>query len=74
MRYTDEDLLYDMISCLDYDAFQYGNDGEWYAQGEYHNIDRFENNGSIVVPYGATDEELKRYEENKPKGFWKIYI
>ena len=31
--FTDSDLLYAMIECLDYEAFQYGNDAEWYAQG-----------------------------------------
>ncbi len=72
-KFTESDLLYEMISCLDYDAFQYGNDAAWYAQGEYHDIKNYNSiTGEKITPYGVTDFE--RYENEKPKGFWKVYI
>ena len=71
--FTDSDLLYAMIECLDYEAFQYGNDAEWYAQGEYHDIKRLNAiTGVELEPYGVKD--LERFENEKPKGFWKVYI
>lgn len=71
--FTDSDLLYAMIECLDYDAFQYGNDGEWYAQGEYHDINKVDPvTGAERTPFGAVD--LERYENDKPNGFWKEYV
>lgn len=72
LKFSDSDILYSMIECLDYDKSQYGNDGPWYAQGEYHDISHFGIKGEKVTPYGVTD--LERYESNKPKGFWKIYF
>lgn len=70
-KYTDSDLLNDMISCLDYHTFVYGNDGPWYAQGEYHDIN-IDYGNLLIDPYGSTN--LVEYENNKPKGFWKYYV
>lgn len=71
-KFSESDLLYAMIECLDYEALQYGNDGSWYAQGLYSDIKCKNAQGDTITPHGTSD--FNRFENNKPKGFWKFYI
>lgn len=71
-KFTDRDLLYAMIERLDYDKFKYGNDGPWYTQGEYHDIEGITHKGDKIKPHGTIHYD--EYDNGKPNGMWMIYI
>ena len=67
-KIMDSDLLYEMIKCLDYDTFTYGNMVE-YTIGLPFDINPHDKS---YETYGVKNKE--DYENNKPTGFWFMYF
>lgn len=72
MKFTDSDLLYEMIECLNFHEIKTLNDGFHYAQGEFDSIECLKSGSNAQSPYAALHPE--KFENNTTKGFWKYYV